>query len=53
MPKNVSLSHTEILSALDYLSYLDKRLELVEDTCGEMCHQIGKLQHWLERLSQS
>ena len=47
------LTHTEILCALDYLNYLDNRLELVEDTCGEMCHQINRLQHWLERLDNA
>ena len=48
----IQLSRREILSALDYLNYLDKRLELNEDAWWEVTRQVTRLQAWLERLSE-
>lgn len=46
--KDVALSRHEVLCALDYLHYLDGRLDSVEDMCGEMSFKLASLQAWLE-----
>jgi len=53
METDIKLSRTEILSALDYMTYLDKRLERAEDAWWEISHQVKRLEKWLERVSAS
>jgi len=45
------ISRQEILCALDYLNYLDKRLEHNEDAWWEISRQVNRLQTWLERVA--
>jgi hypothetical protein len=47
---HVAVDRAAVLSALDYLQYLDDRMDTIEAACSEMCRQINKLQLWLERL---
>ena len=48
---DIKLSRNEILSALDYLTYLDRRLEHAEDAWWEISRQVKRLEKWLERVS--